>query len=112
MTAGVIDGLETIEVEVAQHVTGIATMSDVDSFLQAALELASVDQPGERIVRRLVGDLPGQAAGFGDVMQLQHSAINVADLIADGCRCEFYQTLRDLLIEHQRAAPKVDRQAG
>src|SRR6185437_5923101 len=44
MAARVVDHLETIEVEVTQHVLAVAAVADLDRLLQAPLELTSIDQ--------------------------------------------------------------------
>src|SRR5262249_3951920 len=54
VSARVVDDLEAIQVEITQHVLAIAAMTAVDGLFQAALELAPVDEPRERIVRRLI----------------------------------------------------------
>src|SRR6185312_12228061 len=51
MAARVVDDLETIEVEITQHVLAFAAMPALGRLLQAPLELAAVDEAGERIVR-------------------------------------------------------------
>ena len=83
MAAGVVDGLEAIQVQVAQHVRAVAAVRGVDRFLQPALELAPIDQAGQGIVRRLVGHLPRQAAHLGDIVQQHHRADGLAGLHAD-----------------------------
>ena len=82
MAAGVVDDLEAIEIEVTQHVRGVATPRGFDRFVEAALELAPVHEAGERIVRRLVRHLPMQAAQLGDVVQQDDRASELAALIA------------------------------
>ena len=62
VAAGVVDELEAVEVEVTQHVLAVAALAALDRLFEAPLELAAVDQAGERIVRRLVGHLPRQSA--------------------------------------------------
>ena len=68
MTAGVVDDLEAIEIEVTQHVRRVATSRAFDRFIEAALELAPVHEARQGIVRRLVRHLPMQAAQLGDVV--------------------------------------------
>ena len=86
MAAGVVDGLETIQVEVAQHVRAVAAVRRVHRLLQPTLELAPIDQPGQRIVRRLIGHLPRQAAHLGDIVQQHHRADGLTGLHAASAR--------------------------
>src|SRR5437868_5414269 len=71
VAAGVVDELEAVQVEIAQHVLPIAPVAAVDRLLETPLELAAVDQSRERIVSRLVRHLPGETAELRDVVQ-QH----------------------------------------
>ena len=107
MAAGVVDGLEAIQVQVAQHVRAIAAVRGVDRFLQPALELAPVDQPGQRIVRGLVGHLARHAAHLGDIVQQHHRADGLPGLHADRRGRQLDQVLRaaGLPGSARRAAP-------
>ncbi len=69
MTAGVVDDLEAIEIEVTQHVRGLAAARGFRRLVEAVLELAPVHEARQRIVRRLVRHLSMQAAQLGDVVQ-------------------------------------------
>ncbi len=57
MPAGVVDHLELIQVHVAQRVLAAVPARGVDHALEPPLEVAPVDQPGQGVVRRLVGQL-------------------------------------------------------
>ena len=81
MTAGVVDDLEAIEIEVTQHVRRLATSRGFRRFVEAALELAPVHEARQRVVRRLVRHLPMQAAQLGDVVQQDDRANELAALI-------------------------------
>ena len=48
VAAGVVDHLELVEVEVEQHVLAPLGAGAADGALQADLELAAVDQAGQR----------------------------------------------------------------
>ena len=51
MTAGVVDELELIQIEIQQHVRGICIRARGEQcFGQAVLELAAIDEPGQCIV--------------------------------------------------------------
>ena len=69
VAAGVVDGLEAVQIQITQHVIGVAAMRCLDRLLQAALELTAVHQAGECVMRGLVGNLARQAARFGDIVQ-------------------------------------------
>ena len=57
VSTGIVDDLELIEVEVTQGVLGILLASEIDQMTQALLELAPVDEPRQRVMARLVGEL-------------------------------------------------------
>jgi hypothetical protein len=67
--AGVVDGLEAVEVQVAHDVRLLPGARRVDRLAEATLEFVSVHQPGQGVVARLVGHLPRQPAQVGDVVQ-------------------------------------------
>ena len=46
----------------------------IHGLLQSTLELAPVDQTCQRIMRRLVTHLPGQATNFADIVEYNHRA--------------------------------------
>ncbi len=55
--AGVVDDLELVEVEVQQHVAQVLGLARrLQRLAEPELELATVDEPGEGVVRRLVGE--------------------------------------------------------
>ena len=104
---------EAIEVEVAQHVLAVAAVTALDRLLEAPLELAPVDETGERIVRGLVGHLARQAAHLGDIVQHHDRTAQLARAVADR-RCR--QLDRALAAvgarQQQRAAAEIHRGAG
>jgi len=83
VAARVVDHLEAIEVEIAQHVLPVAAMAALDGLGRAALELAPIDKSGECIVGRLVGHLPGKSAQLGHIVQQQHGAGDLVGVVAD-----------------------------
>ena len=74
VAAGVVDHLELVEVEVEQHVLAPLGAGAADGALQADLELAAVDQAGQRVVAREVDHLALHAAELGDVLEHQDGA--------------------------------------
>ena len=69
VAAGVVHHLEAIEIEVAQRVRRIAGLRGVHGLLQPPLELAAIDEAGERVVARLIGHLAREAAQLAGVVQ-------------------------------------------
>ena len=67
VTAGVVDHLELVEVDVAERVLDVALAGAPDQPVQALLELAAVDQTGEGVVGGLVLELRGQPLLVGHV---------------------------------------------
>ena len=55
----------------------------LDCILQAAFEIMPVEQPRERIVRRLVGHLAGQPAQLRHVVEQNHGADELGCLVTD-----------------------------
>ena len=56
VAAGVVHHLELVEVDVEQRVGALAALRRQERRVQPVVELAAVDEPGERIVARLVGE--------------------------------------------------------
>jgi hypothetical protein len=69
VAAGIVDDLELIEIEIAQHVFATPLLRELDDFLQAILELAAIHEAGEVVVRGLIAQLIRQLVCFGDVHQ-------------------------------------------
>ena len=109
MAAGVVDDLEAVEIEVTQHVRGLAAPRGFRGLVEPALELAPVHEAGERVVRRLVRHLPVQAAQLGDVVQQDHRANEFAVVIAQRRCGELDGALlpRGLAEQHGAAAQVV-----
>lgn len=59
MPAGVVDDLQMVEIEVAQHVPEAGLRRRSHGVAQASLELAPVGQRGQRIGAGLLGELRG-----------------------------------------------------
>jgi len=102
VTAGVVDDLELIEVQVADRVAGAGRLCGIERPLQAHLELAPVDQAGERVVARLVRELPRQLVRFGDVGQRAFVIEDVSLLVAHRARVFQHHDLAAVLAtEHE-----------
>ncbi len=67
VAAGVIDPLETVQVEKTQRVLAMPLGGTRQRTGEPPLELAAVHQAGERVVGRLVGELPRDGARMGHV---------------------------------------------
>ena len=52
--------------------------------MQPAFELGAIDQAGERIMRRLVRQLPSQHALVANIAEYQHGAGHLALAVLDG----------------------------
>src|SRR5450631_4273634 len=64
---------------------GIGTNA-VDRAGEPIVELAAIDEPGERIVARLVMQRPVEAPLLADVVEYHDGTEHVAGAVADGCR--------------------------
>ena len=113
MPARVVDGLEAVEIEVAEHVGLRAGVRGVDGLLQAALELAAVDETGQRVVARLVGHLPGDATLLGHILQQDDRTGQVVGGIAQR-RHRDLDAVLDIVRprQQQRAPAKRHRRAA
>ncbi len=67
VTTGVVDDLETVQIQVAERVLTRRLLETRQQCLQALLECPSVEQIGQRIMARLVTELLGQAERVADV---------------------------------------------
>ena len=113
VTARVVDHLEAVQIQITQHVGHFAALGRIDTLLQPALEFAAVDQPGERIVGRLVGDLPRQPARLGHVVQHQHGTAVIAIRLAQRRRGDLHQALvAPPLAEQQGPAAEIHGRPG
>src|SRR5215472_3173590 len=83
VTAGVVDDLELVDVEVAECVGRLARLGALQRPLEAALELAPVHEPGEQIVARVIGEPAVELARLAHIVEHQHPAGHVPRAIAD-----------------------------
>ena len=91
VAAGVVDHLELVEVEIEEGVLAPVLGGGVEAVLEALLELAAVDQAGERVVAGEIDHLALHAAELGDVLEHQDAAggaplavLDRRDGVADG----------------------------
>ena len=109
----VVHRLEAVEVEVAEHAAVAIATRLLDGFLETPDELAAVDEPGERVVARLVGHLARQSAQVGHVAHGDHRACQVAGGVAQRRHLELERTLRFALARYDHATPAdVHARAG
>ena len=73
VAAVVVDQLELVQVQVQQHMVGVADPGR-QRLLETALELASVDQRGEVVMRGLIGQDLAHALVVGHVLQHRDAA--------------------------------------
>ncbi len=78
----VVDRLEAVEVQVAEHVAAAVRVGDVQRVLQPSLELAAVHEAGQRVMAGLVAHLSRQAADVTDVAHGNHRAVHGAGGVA------------------------------
>src|SRR5579862_4191888 len=62
VATGIVDDLELIDVEIAERVGGFACLRALQRALEAGLELAPVDEPGEQVVARVIRQPPVELA--------------------------------------------------
>src|SRR5690606_18621633 len=86
VSAGIVDDLELVDVQVAERVGGFTRLGALQRPLEAALELATVDQASEQIVTGVVGEAPVELAGLADVVEHEHAARNVPRPVSNRSR--------------------------
>ena len=109
VAAGVVHRLEAVEVQVAEHVGDVLLAHGLQRLLEAPLELAPVDEAGQRVVGRLVAHALGQAADLRDVV---HDHDRAGDHVAGALDRRGGQLDGQLLAaglgQHHGAPPHVD----
>ena len=84
-----------------------AAPGELEAVLQAPLELAAVDESGERIVARLVAHLPGDAPQLRDIVQKHYRPCRLAMLAGERGGAEFNAALSAIATrQHYRAPPE------
>ena len=83
VAAGVVDQLELVEVHVAEGVHVRQRPRLLEGALEVAVEGLAVEQAGQLVVGRLVGELEGHQALVRDVLEDQHGADDLAVVGAD-----------------------------
>ena len=107
--AGVVHRLETVQVDVAEHMRAVAAAGAGDRVVEPPLELAAIDQAGEGIMRGLIRQLPREATQFRDVMHEHRSTGDLALGAAHRRSGQFDRTLVALgTRDHDRATAQVD----
>src|ERR1700722_3204285 len=87
MSAGVVDQLELIQIQIQKHMTGLRILPRVlNGGRQAILELPAIDQSGKRIVACLIVERPMQPALLADIVKHHDRADEVAGPVMDGSR--------------------------
>ena len=84
MAAGIVDQLELVQVDEQQRMFAPVLLSIAQHPQQPVVELAAVDQAGQRVVRGAVGHLAAQAALLADIVEHQHHPQHPALRVADG----------------------------
>jgi hypothetical protein len=83
VATGVVDDLELVYVEMAQRIGGLARPRTPERPLEACLELATVDEAGEDVVARVVGQLAVEFPALAHVVEHEHAARHRAGTVAD-----------------------------
>src|SRR5437660_115108 len=83
VAARVVHHFELVEIDVQQSVAALAALRAQHRRVQAVVELTAVDQAGERVVARLIGQRPFQAPFLGDIVKHDDRADDPALAVAD-----------------------------
>ena len=84
VSAGIVDHLELVQVDVAQRVLGRVDAGTLERLFDAQFELAPVDQTGERVVRGVEAQLAGDVSLSRYVVEHEHRADQIALTTANG----------------------------
>ncbi len=108
VTAGVVDDLELVEIEIAQRVAVAGRGCVADYAHETAFELDAVDEARQAVVRGLVGHRLGHAPFLGDVAQDHHSPVDLVAIVADW-RCGVLdRMLAAVRSEQQGVTARID----
>ncbi len=82
--AGVVDHLELIQIHIEERMAPRLGPRRLQKAGEASLEFPAVGQTGEGVMGGLPGELAGEGAGLGHVVEHQHHPYGPAPSIADG----------------------------
>ena len=110
VAAGVVDHLELVEIEVQQHVRRaiVALRAASSASLSAILELAAVDEAGQRVVARLIGQRALQPAFLAHVVEHHDGADEPAAAVADRRRGVLDRDLLAAAVDEHDCSAIVD----
>ncbi len=83
VAAGVVDDLELVEVQVQQRIGRLAGPRAFQCPLEAALELAPVDESRENVVAGVITEAAVELARLTDVVEHEHAARDGALAVAN-----------------------------
>src|SRR6476469_1166471 len=109
MAAGVVDDLELVDVEVTKRVANLARLRALERTLDAALELATVHETREQVVRRVIREAAIQLAALGHVMEHEYAARHRARAIPNRRRGAFDVQLVAVATNQQHRSHALDR---
>ena len=102
MTAGIVDGLEAVQVHEEHGVARARRLVHLQGPLQLDLELAAVREAGQRVVARVVGELLRQFVRRGDVRQRALEEQDAALLVPHRARVLQHHDLAAVLaLQHE-----------
>ncbi len=109
VAAGIVDHLELVEVEVQQHVAhAFAAAGGEQRLVEARLELAAVDQAGQRVVARLVDERPLQPPLLAHVVEDHDHADQSTATVTDRGGRVLDRDLDAAAVDEQRLLDHLD----
>src|SRR6185436_13016487 len=110
MATGVVDQLESVQIHVTERVLCRLRIGAVSQDpRQPSLELFSIDQAREGIVRGFVGQLAGDTTLLSDVVEDQHHPGRQPVTVPNGSRRVSDGYLGSVPAQQQNAVSQVDR---
>jgi len=102
MSAGIVDQLELVEVDVEKRMLPAFLVCQMQHAAQAALELRTIDEPGQTVVGRPMVHLPRHASLLGHIADDDHLTENTACAVAQGGSRRLNTVFRSIAREQDR----------
>ena len=109
MTAGVVNDLELVEIQVQQRVGRLARPGTLQRTLEAILELTTIDQPGQDVVTRVIAETTIQLTGLRNVVEHEHAPGDHSLAVANRGGRTLDIELVTVSTDQQRRAHGLDR---
>ena len=83
VTAGVVDNLELVEIEITDCVRGLPGLGTFECPFQAVLKFPAIYQTGEDVMAGVIAQTPIQLTRLADIVEHQHATGHLALTVLD-----------------------------